>query len=155
MTAYVPVWRTKLVREENMPIPPGATSYVSSPADLYALMKPLVEDEVQENLWVLLLNTKKRVVGIEKVYRGCVHMCNVRVAEVLRPAILANATSIVVVHNHPSGDPTPSGDDVRITRHIVQAGNLLDIAVLDHIVASDEGFASIKERRPDCWAAGS
>ena len=101
----------------------------------------------QEHLRVMLLNTKNQVLGISQVYIGNVNTSVVRAAEVFRPAIRQNCPSIIVVHNHPSGDPTPSPEDVAVTQQLVEAGKLLDIEMLDHIViGSGNRFVSLKER---------
>ena len=100
----------------------------------------------QEELRVLLLDTRNRVQHIETVYRGSVNSSQVRVAEIFKAAIRRNATNLIVIHNHPSGDPTPSPDDVAITRAILQAGELLDIKLLDHIIIGNGRFVSLKER---------
>ncbi len=101
----------------------------------------------QEHLRVMLLNTKNQVLGISQVYIGNVNTSVVRAAEVFRPAIRQNCPSIIVVHNHPSGDPTPSPEDVAVTQQLVEAGKLLDIEMLDHIViGSGNRFVSREER---------
>ena len=100
----------------------------------------------QEELRVIGLDTRNRVQDIVLVYRGSVNSSQVRIGELFKPAIRQNATSLVVVHNHPSGDPTPSPDDVAITRGIVQAGKMLDIEVLEHLVIGRGKFVSLKER---------
>ena len=95
----------------------------------------------------MLLNTKNQVLGISQVYIGNVNTSVVRAAEVFRPAIRQNCPSIIVVHNHPSGDPTPSPEDVAVTQQLVEAGKLLDIEMRDHIViGSGNRFVSLKER---------
>jgi DNA repair protein RadC len=103
----------------------------------------------QEELCVVLLSTRNHVVGMEQIYKGSISTAIVRPSEVFKPAIVASAASIVVAHNHPSGDPTPSADDVRVTRDLVAAGKLLDIDLLDHLVIGDErhGYVSLRERR--------
>jgi DNA repair protein RadC len=100
----------------------------------------------QEELRVMLLDTRNRVQFIETVYRGSVNSSQVRIAEVFKAAIRRNATNLIVIHNHPSGDPTPSPDDVAITRAILQAGELLDVKLLDHIIVGSGRFVSLKER---------
>jgi DNA repair protein RadC len=100
----------------------------------------------EEHLRVILLDTRNRVLDIVEVYRGSVNSSQVRVAEIFRPAIQRNAPAIVVCHNHPSQDPLPSPDDVAVTRAICQAGKLLDISLLDHIVIGGSRFISLKER---------
>lgn len=152
MTTYIPLWTTKLVREDKLAVPDGASGYVSCPSDAYTLLRSYVEGEIQENLWVILVNTKRRAIGVERVYRGSLDTCQVRVAEVMRPAILAGASAIIVAHNHPSGDTTPSRDDMLVTKSMVKAGDLLGIDVLDHLVISDEGFTSMKEKFGGCWS---
>jgi DNA repair protein RadC len=100
----------------------------------------------QEELWVILLNTRNHVLGIETVYRGSLNSSQVRVGELFKSAIRVNAASIIVAHNHPSGDPTPSPDDIAVTRAIVEAGDLLDVEVLDHLVIGSGKFISLKQR---------
>ena len=121
-------------------------SSINSPADAAALIQFEMSVLEQEELRVILLDTRNRVIKIEPVYRGSVNTSQVRVGELFKAAIRANATSLVVVHNHPSGDPTPSPDDVAVTRAIVSAGKLLDIDVLDHLVIGRGSFVSLKER---------
>ena len=101
----------------------------------------------QEQLRVLCLDTKNFVVHQQMVYQGTVNSSVVRVAEVFRPAVTRNCPSIVVVHNHPSGDPTPSPEDVRTTEQLRKAGEYLDIELLDHLVIGQGRFVSLKERR--------
>ena len=88
----------------------------------------------QEHLRVLLLNTRNQVLATHEVYHGSVHTAVVRIGELFREALRQNAPCIILVHNHPSGDPTPSADDISMTRQTIEAGELLDIEVLDHIV---------------------
>ena len=92
-----------------------------------------------------MLNTANRVIGQRVVYQGNVNSSVVRVAEVFRPAIVAGATSIIVAHNHPSGDSTPSAQDVRITDELRKAGSLLGIELLDHVVIGTLGYHSMAE----------
>jgi DNA repair protein RadC len=102
----------------------------------------------QEHLRVLLLNTKNEVLSIQEIYVGNVNSSMVRPSEVFRPAVRDNAPSIIVVHNHPSGDPTPSPEDVSITRELVSAGELLSIELLDHLVIGyGNRFISLNEKR--------
>ncbi|MBI4305965.1 MAG: hypothetical protein HY678_06555, partial [Chloroflexi bacterium] len=99
-----------------------------------------------EVLRVLLLSTKNHVVASPVIYRGTVRSSQVRPAEVFRDAVRENVPGIIVVHNHPSGDPTPSPDDVQTTRDLVTAGKHLDIEVLDHIVIGDGKWVSLREQ---------
>lgn len=100
----------------------------------------------QEQLRVILLDVRNRVLRIVTLYQGSATSAQVRVGEVFREAIRENATNVIVCHNHPSGDPSPSPDDVALTRAIVQAGKMLDIQVLDHLVIGRGQFVSLKER---------
>ena len=100
----------------------------------------------QEHLRVILLDRRNRVMETVEVYKGSVNSSQVRVGEVFKEAIRKNASALVVIHNHPSGDPTPSPDDVAVTRAIVQAGKLLDVEVLDHLVIGQGKWVSLKER---------
>jgi len=119
---------------------------INSPADAAALVQYEMSALEQEHLRVLLLDTKNHVLDIVEVYRGSVNMSQVRVGEVFKAAIRRNATAVIVIHNHPSGDPTPSPDDAAVTRAIVQAGKLLDVEVLDHLVIGQGRWVSLKER---------
>jgi DNA repair protein RadC len=118
---------------------------VRSPADVSNLLGAEMTLLDQEHLRVMLINTRNQLLGITEVYIGNVGTALVRPAEVFREAIRQNAPSLIVVHNHPSGDPSPSPDDVALTKTLVQAGDLLQIEVLDHVVIGDRRFASLKQ----------
>jgi DNA repair protein RadC len=119
---------------------------VHSPADAAALVMYEMGALEQEHLRVILLDIRNRVLRIAPVYIGSINSSQVRVGELFKAAIRHNAAGVIVVHNHPSGDPTPSPDDVAVTRSIVQAGQLLDVNVLDHLVIGRTRFVSLKER---------
>ncbi|HJS28943.1 MAG TPA: DNA repair protein RadC, partial [Anaerolineales bacterium] len=119
---------------------------IHSPADAAALLQYEMGALEQEHLRVMLLDTRHRVLSIHELYHGSLNSSLVRIAEVFKPAIRRNAAAILIVHNHPSGDPTPSPDDIAITRAVVQAGKLLDIDVLDHLIIGSGRFISLKER---------
>ncbi len=125
---------------------PDERPAVHSPADAAALVQYEMSALEQEELRVLLLDIRNRVLETVTVYRGSINSSQVRVGELFRTAIRRNAASIIVIHNHPSGDPTPSPDDVAVTRAMTQAGKLLDIEVLDHIVIGQGRFVSLKDR---------
>jgi DNA repair protein RadC len=126
---------------------PEERPVVQSPADAAALVQYEMSALEQEHLRVMLLNTRNQVLDIVEIYHGSLNASMVRVGEVFMPAVRRNAASILVVHNHPSGDPTPSPDDVVVTKAIIAAGKILDIDVLDHIVIGQGRFVSLKERR--------
>jgi len=92
------------------------------------------------------LLTKNMVIGSSIIYKGSVNTTAIRVGEVFKEALRQNCLSIIVVHNHPSGDHTPSPEDISVTREIVQAGRLLDVEVLDHLVIGHHRYVSLKER---------
>lgn len=119
---------------------------INSPADAAALVQYEMSALPQEHLRVMNLDTRNRVINIEKLYIGSLNASTVRVGELFKPAIQRNAAAIIVLHNHPSGDPTPSPEDVALTRAVVQAGKLLDIEVLDHLVIGAGRWVSLKER---------
>ena len=120
---------------------------IHSPADAAALVQYEMSLLEQEHLKVMLLDTRNRVIDIVEIYHGSVNASQVRVAELFKPAIQQMATTILVLHNHPTGDPSPSPDDVTVTRAIAQAGKLLDIELIDHIVLGNNGrYVSLKER---------
>ena len=119
---------------------------INSPADAAALLQYDMSALEQEHLRVILLDRRNRVLEVVEVYKGSVNSSQVRVGELFKDAIRANASAVIVAHNHPSGDPTPSPDDVAVTRAMVQAGKLLDIDVLDHLVIGQAKWVSLKER---------
>ena len=118
---------------------------ITSPADAAALLTPRMAHLEQEALWVLLLDTRNRVLKITEIYKGSLNTSVVRTGEIFRPAIETAAAAIIVAHNHPSLDPSPSPEDITVTRQIVRAGKLLDIECLDHIIIG-RTFVSLKER---------
>ena len=125
---------------------PDERPAVNSPADAAALVAYEMSALEQEHLRVILLDTRNRVLEIVEIYKGSVNSSQIHVGEIFKPAVRRNAPAIIVVHNHPSGDPTPSPDDVAVTRAIVQAGKLLDVDVLDHMVIGQGRWVSLKER---------
>jgi DNA repair protein RadC len=125
---------------------PDEKPAIHSPADAAALVQYEMAGLNQENLWVINLDTRNHMLNIEKIYVGSLNSSMVRVGELFKPAIQRNAASIIVVHNHPSGDPTPSPEDIALTKSILQAGKLLDIELLDHLVIGQNKFVSMKER---------
>ncbi len=126
---------------------PAERATINSPQDAANLLMGEMASLEQEHLKVLLLNTKNEVLGIQEIYVGNVNTSVVRPAEVFRPAVRENVPSVIVVHNHPSGDPAPSPEDISITQHLVSAGKLLSVELLDHLVIGSGGrFVSLKER---------
>jgi DNA repair protein RadC len=125
---------------------PDERPQVTSPADAANLLMAEMGLLEQEHLCALLLDTKHHVLASPTVYMGNVNTSVIRVAELFREAVRVNCAAIIFAHNHPSGDPTPSPDDARVTEQIVQAGKLLDIEVLDHLIIGRQRYVSLKER---------
>jgi DNA repair protein RadC len=119
---------------------------VGSPDDAFHLLKSEMMFLDQEHLRLILLDTRNRVLRTPTIYIGSLNTSVIRVGELFRAAIRENAAAFIVAHNHPSGDPSPSPEDINVTRQIIQAGKLLDIDVLDHIVIGHNRFVSFKQR---------
>jgi DNA repair protein RadC len=111
----------------------GDRLQIRSPQDVASMLQVEMGLLEQEHRRVVLLNTKNHVVATRDVYKGSLNTSVIRTAEVFREAVKENCAAIIVVHNHPSGDPTPSPEDIRVTRELVEAGKLLDIEVLDRV----------------------
>jgi DNA repair protein RadC len=124
----------------------GERVMIKTPQDAATLLRSMGWLE-QEEMRTVLLDTKNHVLATPTVYSGSLHTTVIRVGELFREAVRQNCAAMIVVHNHPSGDPSPSPEDVAVTREIVQAGKLLDIDVLDHLViGAGDKFVSLKER---------
>lgn len=119
---------------------------VRSPRDVGERLVPQMGYLEREELRVVLLNARNAVVRLVTVYQGNVSSSLVRIGELFRDAIRLNAAGIILVHNHPSGDPTPSPDDLRLTAETLAAGRLLDIQLLDHLIVAGDRFISLRDR---------
>ena len=119
---------------------------ISSPADAANLLMSEMSLLEQEHLRLLLLDTRNNVLASPTVYVGSLNTSVIRVAELFRAALKENAAAIIVAHNHPSGDPSPSPEDINVTKQIVKAGEIIDIEVLDHIIIGQQRYVSLKER---------
>jgi DNA repair protein RadC len=124
---------------------------IRSPGDAaqYLLEKVYApfDDFDQEELWVLLLNNKNRITHEVMVYRGQVSTITIREAELLKEAVRVNAPALILSHCHPSGDPTPSPEDVNMTRMSNKAANLLGLTLVDHVIVGKDSWVSLKERQ--------
>ena len=118
---------------------------VAHPADIHRLCAPRVAGLQQEVFIVVGMDIRNGLLDVVEVARGSVHAVEVHPREVFRPLVRMAAAAGVVVHNHPSGDPTPSPDDIALTRRLREAGALLGIPIIDHVVIGDRGFRSIAE----------
>ncbi|MAT96388.1 MAG: hypothetical protein CL608_04525 [Anaerolineaceae bacterium] len=120
---------------------------ITSPADAANLVMAEMRFYEQEHFRAMLLDTRNSVLSIPTIHIGTINSINVRPADTFRVALKENAHSLILLHNHPSEDPSPSPEDVSTTRTFIQAGKLLDIEVLDHIVVGGNRFVSLKERQ--------
>jgi DNA repair protein RadC len=119
---------------------------VTSPADVAAHYGPMLRDRPQEEFWVVLLNTANVIIGHQEVTTGGLAASIVEPRSVFKRAILDNAAALICLHNHPSGNPEPSREDVAITRQLVEAGKLMGVPVHDHIIIAGAGYTSLAER---------
>ncbi|MEA2524673.1 MAG: repair protein RadC [Thermomicrobiales bacterium] len=123
---------------------PDQRPMIGSPDDVVNLVGIEMATLDQEQLRVVVLDTKHRVLAIRTIYQGSVNQAQVRIAEVFREAIRHNAVALIAVHNHPSGDPTPSAADVALTAELARAGDLLDVDVLDHLIIGRGRHSSLR-----------
>ena len=132
---------------------PAGRQRVQSPADLAALATPLLARREQEELHVAVVDGRNGLLGLHQVYVGTATGTSVRIAELLRPVVEGGGVGFALVHNHPSGDPEASEEDLRLTAEVVAAARLLDLEFLDHLVIGRGRWASIRSQRPSIWAA--
>jgi len=125
---------------------PEVRATIRSPQDVGNLLLAEMGLLQQEHLRVVLLNSKNQVLAMPEVYKGSVNTAQVRINELFRDAIREGCPALIVVHNHPSGDPTPSGDDIDLTRQAIEAGKLLQIDVLDHIIIGGQDVVSLRDK---------
>lgn len=139
----LPVFRVQLVRESSLS---SAAKEITNPRSVSEIAGAYLSGVDREHLIVLLLDTKNHVIGINTVSVGDLSSSIAHPREVFKPAILAGAAAIILAHNHPSGDPAPSSEDVAVTRRLMEAGKILGIELLDHVVIGQGVFVSLKER---------
>ncbi len=142
MTQPVPLIRVSLVREGG-PSEPLADA-ICSPADAARVLMPLLRDQDRETLLVLLLDTPHRPIGAHVVSVGTLNSAPAHPREVFKAAILANAAAVILAHNHPSGDVTPSRSDIATFKRLQEAGELLGIPVLDSLIIAQDAYRSIR-----------
>lgn len=138
----VPKYKVQLVRDGSVPF---TTRVCSTPRQAADLFRAFVGDSDREHLVAMFLDTQNRFLGLHTVSIGTLDHSVVHPREVFKAAILSNASSLVLAHNHPSGESAPSEEDVRITRELQKAGELLDIPLMDHIVVGEASYASFME----------
>jgi len=132
----------RVVREPELPFP---KSSVERPADALKLLKQGLAWEDREIFAAAILDARNQLIGINTVSVGTLNSSMVHPREVFRPAILMGAASIILAHNHPTGDPSPSREDIELTKRFRDAGEILGIEVLDHLIIADTTFRSLKE----------
>lgn len=121
---------------------------IKTPVEIYQVAKQLLalHEKPEEHFCILCLNTKNKIVGVHTISIGSLNASIVHPREVFKAALLNNASGIVCLHNHPSGDPEPSREDIEITRRLVEAGKIIGIEVIDHIIVGDQKYLSMKEK---------
>ena len=148
-------WKRFQVEVVRHAVADAAPFRVERPAAAVELFREDAERLTQESLWVMTLDGRNGLMGIERVYTGTATGTSVRIGELFRYAVSAGGVGIVLVHNHPSGDPEPSDEDVRLTSEVLEAAKLLDITVLDHLVIASGGFTSIRSQRGSLWESAN
>lgn len=133
----------KVVREKSFLYPERR---ITSPKDAYNLVKRFLVEVDREYFLVVCLDTKNQPTAINICHVGSLNASIVHPREVLKPAILSNSASIIVAHNHPSSDPTPSREDIEVTKRLSEAGKIIGIDLLDHIIVGIDRFISLKEK---------
>jgi DNA repair protein RadC len=138
--------RVVLEKEVSMNYP-DLSYIIRSPEDVVQVGKSFmrIHEEPEEYMYMICLNAKNRVIGVFEISHGNVNSSIVGTREIFQKALLANAVNIILMHNHPSGDPSPSREDIEVTRRIVEAGKIIGIQVLDHIIIGDN-YSSLKEK---------
>ena len=133
----------KMVKEDSVLY---EVPVIKSPAEVYQVAKQLLalHEEPEENFCIFCLNAKNKIIGVHTISIGSLTASIVHPREVFKAAMLNNASAIICLHNHPSGDPEPSREDIEITRRLVEAGKLLGINVLDHVIIGEQGYISMK-----------
>ena len=147
-------YRTRLTENKRVTLEkevstncPDLSYAIKSPDDAVTVGKGFmrIHEEPEEYMYMICMNTKNKIIGVFEISHGSVNSSIVNPREVFQKALLANAVSIIVMHNHPSGDPTPSREDIEVTKRLVEAGKIVGVEVLDHIIIGDR-YSSLKEK---------
>jgi DNA repair protein RadC len=139
---HLSIVSVKLVREASVPY--AFTGQVNAPEHAVDLFRVFLEDEDREHFVALFLSTKNRPTAISTLGIGTLSQTMVHPREVFKAAILSNSAAVIMCHNHPSGDPTPSADDVALTKRLARAGEIIGINVVDHVIVGDGSYVSMK-----------
>ncbi len=118
---------------------------INESSDIFELVKDELAGSDREMLLSVMLTSKNHLIGVETVTIGSINATIITPRDIFKSAILANAVSIICCHNHPSGSLEPSGSDIEITKHLIEAGELLGIKVLDHLIVSNQGYKSLRD----------
>jgi DNA repair protein RadC len=140
---YIPAFRVSLVREGSVKISTKKT--IDNPEKAEEVFTSIIKDADREIFMVMMLNTKNKIIGLNTASIGSLNAAIVHPREVLKPAILSNAAGIIVAHNHPSGDPTPSMEDIALTDRLKKACSIMGVNLLDHIIVGDKCLSLRKE----------
>jgi DNA repair protein RadC len=132
---------------------PAERTRVQAPADLAAIAQPIFGRSAQEQLHIAIVDGRNGLLELRHVYTGTATGTSVRIGELLRPVLEAHGVGFAAVHNHPSGDPEPSDEDLRLTSELLAAARLLDIEFLDHLVIGHGRWVSIRSKQPSIWGA--
>lgn len=145
MKSYnIPMYRIQLVKDAEIVM--ERQERISSPAEVLAVLQQVIGDTDREHFVIAMLDLKNKVIGVNTVSIGSINSSIVHPREVFKPAILVSAASVILCHNHPSGDPSPSSEDLNVTKRIREAGDIIGIKVLDHIILGDGEHFSFKEK---------
>ena len=145
MGSIINLYTVKLVKETSVRY--DYERKIKTPEDAVRILRTVLElqDEPVEKFGILALDTKNRVIGVHIISVGTLNSAMVHPREIFKAAILNNAASIICFHNHPSGDPSPSSEDMDVTRRVVESGKMLGIDVLDHVIIGDPRYVSLRE----------
>ena len=147
-------YKTKLTEDKRITLEkevsvnrPDMENIIRSPENVNELARGYLRmhEETEEYLYMICMNTKNKIIGVFEISHGNVNSSIFGVREILQKALLANAVSIIMLHNHPSGDPSPSREDIKVTERLAEAGKLVGIELLDHIIVGDK-YCSLKEK---------
>ena len=140
-------WKFNDVTTSYPELSAARNTKITNPEIFYKLFKFLFQNETQEMFYAFWLNSSNVVIGYEMITKGILNASLVHAREVFRSAIVASCANIIVAHNHPSGNPDPSNEDIKLTNQLTNAGNILDIKVFDHVIFAGDSFTSFVERR--------
>ena len=143
MAYRLPRYRVTLVREGSSA---NQINIIKTPEDVVNILSADYDAAVVEMAQMLALGTKNKIIGIFTISTGSLNASIIHPRDIFQRAILSNAASVILAHNHPSGDPTPSSEDIELTNKLVQVGKMMDLPILDHVVIGDGKFVSLKER---------